>query len=74
MTIPGVYGKLERGTNTTVRGNEVDYKREFIGKPINITNFQELEVSEDKRDISFSANVEGQFFKTLSPCLLKATI
>ena len=74
ITIPGVYGKLEKGTNTTVRGNEVDYKREFIGKPINIMNLQELEESEDKREISFSANIEGQFFKTISPCTLRATI
>lgn len=74
ITIPGTYGKLQDGTNNIIPGNGEDYKREFIGKPSNITNFQELDYTDDKIEVIFSSDIEGQFFKTLSPCDIKATI
>ena len=72
VTISGIYGKFEKGTDHVIRGSE-DNKREFSGKLKDITNIQTLEEN-GKTLVYLLANVEGQFFKTTSPCGIQAII
>lgn len=73
ITISGVYGKFENGTNNVVRGHETGNKREFIGKLKDITNLQVLKEN-GNTIVSCTANVEGKFFKTINPCGIQAII
>lgn len=73
VTISGVYGKFEPGTDNIIRGNDMDHKREFTGKIKDITDLQILEEN-GKIKVNLIANVEGQFFFTTSPCAIQFII
>ena len=72
VTISGIYETRDRETLNLVRGNEWD-KIDFTGKLKNITDIHTLNEN-GKIIVNLIANVEGQFFKTISPCAIQFII
>lgn len=72
ITISGIYETRDRKTLNLVRGNDWD-KTDFTGKLKDISDIHTVNEN-GKILVSLIANVEGQLFKTVSPCGIQCTI